>query len=81
MPCSVVAALGRDVDGRAGLGQLDRHPHEADVLLEAGGPHRVGDVADLLAVANDVPDAGELGAELVAVQLDADELAVDAARP
>ena len=45
-----LAVLGLDVERRARLRELDRHPDVADVLLEPGRPDRVGHASDLLAV-------------------------------
>src|SRR5436190_19414615 len=77
--CDERAGLGLDVDLRAGLGQFDRHPRVADVLLEPRRPDGIGNASDLLAVLEDGPELRQLGAELAnALELDSDELARDA---
>ena len=62
----------------AGIGEADRDPDVADVLLEPGRPDQVGHGADRLAARQRVALARELERERVAGDLDADQLAVDA---
>ena len=55
------AAVGRlDLEGDARLGQADRHPHVADVLLEPRRPDEVGHGPDRVAVV----ERGQLARDL-----------------
>ena len=73
-----VAVLGLDREPRARSGQVDRHPDVADVPLEAGRPDRVGDAPDEPPVVMRRPRHGDAREGLARLELDADELAVDA---
>src|SRR5215204_1688153 len=75
-------AIGRlDLEGRAGLRQPERDPDVADVPLESGRPDQVGDRADRFAVVARRELPGDLERQRVALELDADELALHAPSP
>src|SRR5262245_15040078 len=75
-------AVGReDLERRAGLGELDRHPDVADVALEPRAPDEVRDATDLLALVERRALLGDLVRERRARGLDPDELARDTLDP
>src|SRR6266550_3340313 len=73
----VVAFLGFDIQSIPRLGEPDRDPYVADVLLQPRRPDRVREVADLVSALVGVPVFRHLRPELGPQQLDAHELPID----
>ena len=75
-----LAVVGFDLESVARRRKGDRHPHVADVLLQARRPTGIGDVSDATAAVRDRPVLRGL-VDRVSFDLDADELARDALAP
>ena len=69
--------LRLDIQRVARIGERDRDPDVADVLLEARRPDGVRHVSDLRRAGPDGPVLRHLGAEFVTLELDAHEPAID----
>src|SRR5439155_26501796 len=72
-----VPALRLDIQRVARIGERDRDPDVADVLPEARRPDGIRHVSDLRRAGPDGPVLRHLGAELVTLELDAHEPAID----